>query len=83
MYLRPDDLAVALRAHLSLVMPASYAVLGLAEVGLELAEHDAVLDLVARGDVLEEVHVPVVVQLQNCVQDIHKKLIIFDKKSTG
>ena len=73
MYLRPDDLAVALRAHLSLVMPASYAVLGLAEVGLELAEHDAVLDLVARGDVLEEVQVAVVVKLKNGVKDINKR----------
>ena len=74
MYLRPDDLAVALRADLSLVMPAcSDAVLGLAEVGLELAEHDAVLDLVARGDVLEEVQVAVVVKLKNGVKDINKR----------
>ena len=72
-YLRlsDDDLAVALRAHLALDAPRAAAafddaavLIGLAEVGLELAEDDAVLDFVAGGDVLEVVHVAVVVKLQ-------------------
>ena len=69
-YLRlPDDLPVALRADLSLAAPRSSStavvlVPLLAEVGLELAEDDAVLHLAARRDVLEEVHVAVVVELQ-------------------
>ena len=68
---------MALRANLSLAAPRSPSaaavvlVAFLAEVGLELAEDDAVLHLAARRDVLQEVHVAVVVKLHIKGIDLH------------